>query len=347
MQEQAPLSSPPRPLQRLLAGTALVLALSTAQVGCSADGGADPSPPDAATAAPQDPEVVAVDWLGRGALYAATVRERRGELTRVDYANGEVEWVEASRILPWPDLVEQTVMVWTPRGASEGKVIEVRGFLVHLRFEDGAHTWFGRNQLYALQGAPPEVGRTETMPSFPRRRGVDPSQLRPGAKVLAYWLNAGEVMAERPWTAEVLSVDGERVQLRYLYDATLGTVSAKHVLHVFEGVANAPPGTRVWVPGTASVGTLGERMGDDYLVTTSEGEQRLPADQLVGVAPPVSPERLTPGTHMTVLWAGHTLYHGTVVSLEGDQVIVAWHDGSDASPVPIADVVDIWEAAAR
>ncbi len=326
---------------------AVFLCACVALIGCS-DRENSPAPapaPEASTNA--DPEVVAVDWLGRGAIYAASVLERRGELTQVEYANDEREWVEGSRIRPWPELVDHQVVIWTPRGPAEGTVIETRGFLVHLRFEDGAHTWFGRDQLYALQGAPPEVVRGAPASSFPLRRGVDPAQIRPGVNVLCYWLSAGELMPERPWTAEVLSVDGERVQLRYLYDDSLGTVNRKQILQVFEAPTNPTPGTRVWLAGSTTNGTVAERVGDRYRVTTVGGELLLSADAIIGVAPPVAAERLTRGTHVTVLWSGLTLYHGTVEFLTGEQVSVAWHDGSPASAVSITDVLDTWEAADR
>jgi len=331
---------------RIRASFFLAVCAIPVALACVSDDQIMPAPgPSAAPPAAADPEIVAVDWLGRGSIYAAAVRERRGELTHVEYANGEREWVEASRIRPWPELTDQQVQVWTPRGAAQGMVIETSGFLVHIRFEDGAHTWFGRDQLYALQGAPPEIVAGAARPSFPLRRGVDPSQIRQGAKVLCYWLNAGELMPERPWTAEVLGIDGERVQLRYLYDDSLGTVNRKQILHVFEDVGVTSVGTRVWLSGTTTVGTIEERVGERYRVTAGGVEQLVAADAIIGVAPPVSAERLMPGTHVTVLWAGSTLYHGTVETLVGDQVTVAWHDGSAASAVPITDVLDTWEAA--
>jgi hypothetical protein len=322
-----------------------LLALAFTALGCtgSAESPEPQAPPEPSP--PADPEVVAVDWLGRGVIYAAEVRERRGELTHVEYADGDEEWVESSRIRPWPDLVGSAVMIWSRRGPLEATIIETRGFLVHARFEDGSHTWFGRDQLYALQGAPPQLGGGAAAPSFPLRRGVDPSQIRVGAKVLCYWLNAGELMAQRPWTAEITAVEDERVAVRYLYDDSVGTLNRKQILHVFEDVGDPPGGARVWLAGTTAVGTMAGRVGPRFRVTTVEGEQVLERDAIIGLAPPVPADRLTPGTHMTVLWGGSTLYHGTVEALDGDQVTVAWHDGSPPSPVPIGDVLDTWQAA--
>jgi len=93
-----------------------------------------PAEEPAASEGAAQPEVVAVDWLGRGTLYAATVTDRREGFTRVRYADGEQEWVEASRLRPWPDLSGGAIVqYYTGSRPVDVTVIETREGLLHVR----------------------------------------------------------------------------------------------------------------------------------------------------------------------------------------------------------------------
>ncbi len=70
----------------------------------------------------------------------------------------------------------------------------------------------------------------------------------------------------------------------------------------------------------------------------------LAASEAIGRTAPVVRERVVPGAHVTAAWGSGTPWHATVVTREGDQVTLQWHDGSSPSAVSIAQIIDVWDA---
>lgn len=310
---------------------ALLLVLSSA--GCDRDG--PPPPPEAR------PRVVAVDWMGRGAIYAATVTGERSGLTGVRYADGEREWVEPSRVRPWPNLHGRSVSVWSRGAARPAQVVEERAGLLHVRFAEGGDSWVSLDMLYALDASAP-TSTPEATPAFPARPPVQGVSVRPGDHVLAYWVSAGEVSRSRPYVCEVTSVGEEGVALRYLEDGSEATVTAAEILRVLEPVASTERGRRHWLADPAPVGTVLERRGELTKLRVGAQERWVEAPRLLEPADPFPASQLHSGARVTALWNGESLYHATVVSVAGGQVTLRWHDGSEASAVPLSDVVEVW-----
>ncbi len=307
------------------------------------------APPGAPPSAAASEEIVAVDWLGRGVLYAARVVDRRGVLTRVRYADGEQEWVEADRLRPWPDLSGRGVQFYSGARAYDVTVSEMRDGLLHVEFPEGGDTWISTDMLYRLAPAQPSAPRTPTpsgpAPSFPARAAADPSRVVVGAPVLAYWISDGALDRSRPWRARVASRSGDTVHLAYA-DGSEADLPASAVLRVFEPSARAEIGGRYWLADAGPpVGVVLERRGELTKIRVGTEERWLEDFSALEPAPLLSSAALNPGAFVTALWNGNALYHATVVSTQGDQVTLAWHDGSEPSRVPVADVLEVWSAA--
>lgn len=312
------------------------LALASCDLGARA-------PAPTATEAPE-PRIVAVDWLGRGTLYAARVTDERGEFTRIEYADGDHEWVPRERLQPWPDLMGQRVQFYTGNRAVNVTVEEVRDGLLRVSLDDGAHTWISPDMLYRLEAPEAATQNTDTPArSFPVRPGVDPSQVRVGQTVLAFWVSNGALQTERPWRARVAAVDGETVHLSYL-DGTEADLPIRAILRVFEGDVRPSVGDRYWMAGEHPAASVVEQRAGLTKIRVGETESWVEGASFLAPCPAIDAARLEPGMHVTALWSGNSLYHGTVVSVAGDQVTLAWHDGSEASAVAVADVLEIWQA---
>lgn len=310
---------------------ALLLLLSS--TGCDREG---PPPP------PEDrPRVVAVDWMGRGAIYAATVTGERSGLTGVRYADGEREWVEPSRLRPWPNLHGRSVSVWSRGAARSAQVLEERAGLLHVRLAEGGDSWVSLDMLYALDAAAP-TGTPDGTPSFPARPPAEGVAVRPGDHVLAHWISGGEVIRSRPYVCEVVSVGEGGVALRYLEDGSEATVSAAEILRLLEPVATAERGRRHWLVDAAPIGAVLEQRAGLTKLRVGGEERWVEAVRLLEPVEPVSPSQLPPGARVTALWNGQSLYHATVVTVSAGQVTLRWHDGSEPSAVPISDVVEVW-----
>ena len=329
-------------------GALLALGLLAAP-GCDR-GVVEPAVPAAAG----EPQVVVVDWLGRGRLYAAKITGTREGLTGVTYADGDREWVEASRLRPWPDLRGRRLQVWMRGSAQDVTVIETRGSLLHIRFEDGAHTWASVDMIYALDTgapgrAPPPDPPSGEAPSFPIRAPVDPARVRPGLHALTHWVNDSGVQRAQPWLVEILGVDrgddGETVRVRYLSDGTEGSIRMEHVLRIFDEPARPAVGQRVFVAGSAAAGIVREERAGLVKIAAGEEERWVEASDVLAAVPAIDPASLRSGALVTALWNGTSLYHATVQSVAGDQVMLAWHDGSSPSAVPVSDIVEIWQPA--
>lgn len=305
--------------------------------------------PPQADQAPPEPEIVAVDWLGGGTLFAARVMDRRGDFTRVEYADGDEEWVERDRLAPWPSLSGRQVQYYTGTRAVDVTVTETRQGLLHVQFANGRDTWISPDMLYRLEPAeatgPGGGGGGTGRPStFAARAPADPASVREGATVLAYWISGGEIDTTRPWRARVASRSGDTVHLAYM-DGSEADLPVSAVLRVFGGGAQPSVGQRYWLGGDSPVGTLIEQRAGLMKLQAGGSERWVEAPELLAPAPPVDPSRLTEGTHVTALWSGSSLYHGTVRSVSGENVTLAWHDGSEPSAVPLADVLEVWSAA--
>jgi len=312
----------------------LALALCLSLSACDRAG---PAP----TAEPE-PRVIAVDWQGRGTLYAATVVGERAGLTGVRYADGDREWVEPRRLQPWPPLPGRDVTVWTRGAAQPARVTAEREGLFQVRFADGAETWIAPDMLYALEAPSAGVTPTDTPPSFPARAPADFSGLRPGAHVLAYWISGGEVSRGRPYVCEVLSVASDGIGLRYLEDGSEATVSSAEILRVF-APGTPTTGQRHWLVDAAPVGTVLEQRAGLTKLRVGEAERWVEGLGVLEPAPPLDRSRLTPGALVTALWNGSSLYHATVESVSGGQVTLRWHDGSEPSAVPVEDILERWD----
>lgn len=60
---------------------------------------------------------------------------------------------------------------------------------------------------------------------------------------------------------------------------------------------------------------------------------------ICGSAAPARAETFAPGDKVVAVWSGGSYYSGTVKSVDGDQAIVAWDDGSAPSASPIATML--------
>ncbi|MFK7992072.1 MAG: hypothetical protein AB8I08_39000 [Sandaracinaceae bacterium] len=111
-----------------------------------------------------------------------------------------------------------------------------------------------------------------------------------------------------------------------------------------DAAVDASPGERYWVRSTNPVATV-EQRGDPTKIRVGEAERWLEELSVIAPCPPVDSAQPEPGVHVTALWNGTSLYQGTLVSTEGQQVVVRWHDGSEPSAVPVSDVLEVWPAA--
>ncbi|MGE3632100.1 MAG: hypothetical protein AB7P00_19495 [Sandaracinaceae bacterium] len=319
----------------------LVLALVALPLaGCEPD---SPPPPGAQDGPPV--RVVAVDWLGRGNLYAARATEERGEFTRVEYADGDHEWVERERLQPWPNLDGRQVQYYTGTRAVDVTVLETRDALFHVRLGDGGDTWISADMLYRLDSTatpPPPPPPPPEARGFPVRPAVEPSTIVAGRYVLAYWMDGTQVNTARPWLARVRDRSAERVHLLYL-DGTEADVPADAIVRVFdEPVASPRIGERYWIADAHAVGTVLELRAGLTKVRAGEEERWLDELTVLAACPRIDASQLSEGTHVDALWSGTDLYHATVVSVAGAAVTLAWFDGSAPSEVPIDSVVEIW-----
>lgn len=287
-------------------------------------------------------EVVAVDWLGRGRLYAGRITGRRGELTGIVYADGDREWVEEGRLRPWPRLVGQRAQIWARSSARTVEILEERHGLYHVRFEDGADTWASRDMFYALSAqAPPPPPPPSSFPPRGPDLEATPSV---GDRVLAFWISGGELQRTRPWLAQVTAT-AENRQLHLTYsDGSEADVPRAAILRVFSRErARVAVGGRVWVAGARPVGTIIDERSGLVKVRSGSDERWVEVEDVIGDATPIEVSRLARGVFVTALWNGTTLYHATVVGVDGTQVTLAWHDGSTPSAVPVEDVVELWQ----
>ena len=320
----------------------VIAALLSVASGCDLGRETQTDEPPASDAA-DEPRMVVVDWLGRGDLYAARVIGEREGLTGVEYADGDREWVDSSRIRGWPELVGRRVQVWIRHRPTDVMLTERRGSLFHARFDDGSDTWVSIEMLYALEGNPPSrVDGPRVANIDPLRPAVDPARVREGADILAYWVRDGAVQGERAWLCRIVAIDGETVRVRFYTDGSEATIGRQHVLRVFESGARPVVGQRVWLAGPQPVGEILEIRGDLVKVRQGEQDERwLERDALFGEVEPIAPTALPVGTFVTVLY-GAELYHARVRSLDGAQVLVEWFEGSDPSAVAAANVVETW-----
>ncbi len=297
--------------------------------------------PTTPTAEPE--ELVVVDWLGRGRLYVATVVGRAEGLTGVEYADGDREWVEPARIHPWPELRHRRVQVWLRESAQDVEITELRGELLHVRFADGASTWVSRDMLYALEGTPPDmVAPAPTAPhAHPSRMPADAASIRPGAYVLAYRAEGENVRRAQPMLVRVEGVEGETVIARFLSDRAEQRLPISQVVRVLEP-APVTDGQRAWVAESTPIATVLEHRAGLVKIALGGEERWVDADHVIAAAPPIPMERLTQGALVTALWNGGAPYEATVQRVEGDQVLLVWHDESPPSPVPVSDVIDVW-----
>lgn len=297
-------------------------------------------PPAAQPPEPAPPEIVAVDWHGRGTPYAARVIDRREGLTRVVFADGDHEWVEPARLRPWPaSLAGRRISFWSGRAATHATVARARGSFFEVRLDDRSTTWISRDMIHQLEVPPAAPERPAQ--SFPARPSADPSTVRAGAHVLAYWSDNGA----RPWVCEVVAVSGSQAMLRYS-DGSNASVDLGDVVRVFERGGAPRPGERVWLASEPSVGVV-RQVREDLVQVIAHGEERwIEAEQVVALAPAVDPARLVEGALVTALWQERSPYHATIVARAGDRLRVAWHDGTEPSEIPVADVLETWTARA-
>lgn len=319
------------------------VAVLLVSLGCAGAPPAAPSREGAEPTEPAAPDIVAVNWLGRGRRFAARVVEERHGLTGVQYADGEREWVPPERIGPLPELTGRAIQIYVRGSAQAATVLERRETLFHVRLGDGADTWIDGTMLYAIdeEPAPPPP---PPPPVFARRRPVDPARVRPGAIVLAYWTDGEAPSLSQPWVCRVRAVHDGRAELLYS-DGSEATVPLDFVLHVFAPVGRLRAGDRVWVREGNAVGLVVERMGRLVRIAYSTEEQSwLEATEVVGRLDAIDRDRVVAGAHATVRWQSGAPYHATVLSRDGDSVTVQWHDGSAASAVHVGDVLEVWEA---
>lgn len=296
--------------------------------------------------APPEMRIVAVDWLRRGALFAARVTDERGEFTRIEYADGDHEWVPRERLRPWPELVGNRVQFYTGNRAVNVTVEEVRDGLMRVALDDGGDTWISPDMLYRLEAPAaegPGGGGETPARTFPVRPGVDPSEIEVGQSVLAYWVSNGTLQTDRPWRARVASVSGETVHLTYL-DGSEADLSASSILRIFAGNATPSVGQRYWMAGDTPAATVVEQRAGLTKIRVGTTESWVEGASFLAPCPAIDASRLEAGVHVTALWSGSSLYHGTVVSVEGEQVTLAWHDGSEPSAVNVNEVLEIWAA---
>jgi hypothetical protein len=192
---------------------------------------------------------------------------------------------------------------------------------------------------------PPDRPGGEDAPAFPVRAAVDPSRVRPGLHALTYWVNESGVQRAQPWLVEILSVEEDAVRVRYLSDSTEGTLRREHVLRIFDEPERPAVGQRVFVTGSAAGGIVREERAGLLKIAAGEEDRWVEASDVIAAVPAIEPSRLTHGALVTALWNGTSLYHATVESVAGDQVTLAWHDGSSPSAVPVGDIVEIWQPA--
>lgn len=323
-----------------LRGTLFVLALSAA--GCA---GAPPAVTEPRAVETSEPEVVAVDWLGRGRHFAARVVDRRHGLIGVQYADGDREWAPPERVGPLPELTGRTIQVYARGSAHAATVIERRETLFHVRLADGADTWVDATMLYTIDEEPSAATQPPPpAPVFAQRRGVDPTLVRPGARVLAYWISGEAPQLSQPWICLVRGVHGGQADLLYS-DGSEATVPLELVLHVFPArVGRVRAGDRVWVRTDNAVGWVFERAGRLVKIGSSPDEQSwMEATEIIARVGPVDRDRVVQGAHVTVSWNGSP-YHATVTARDGESATVQWHDGSSPATVSIDEILEVWEA---
>lgn len=294
----------------------------------------------------EEPEIVSVDWLGRGRRYAARIVERRDGLTGVQYADGEREWVETARIAPLPDLTGRTIQIHARGSAHAATVIERRERFYHVRLGDGGDTWVDGTQLYAIEEPPaPPPPEQPPRPAFARRRPAEPSEIVSGARVLAYWLSGEEPQLSQPWICQVRAVMGGRADLVFA-DGSEAQVPLDYVLHVFpRNAGRLRAGDRVWIRNGNTVGFVFERQGRLVKIGYDAEEQSwIEASEVIGRVAPIDRDRVVAGAHVTAVWGSGSPYHATVTAREGDQVTLQWHDGSAPGTVAVEDVIEVWDA---
>lgn len=322
----------------------VVIALCALALGCEPEEQTNGSAPAFPAERPnaETGRVVAVDWLGRGRIYAGRISGRQGELTGIVYADGDREWVEPSRIRPWPELVGQRVEVYTRGSAHAANVLEVRHGIYHVRFDDGGDTWASPDMLYALS-APVAAVPIEAPAAFPPRDPVPGAAPDVGDYVLAYWISGGVLQRTQPWFAQVLSATQNGVlHLRYS-DQSEADVPSTAIVRIFERAPGPiAVGRRVWLADAIPVGTIIDMRAGLIKVRSGETERWIESESVIAGIPPIEATQLERGVRVTALWNGSSLYHATVVGVEGDQVMLAWHDGSTPSPVALSDVLEVW-----